>query len=83
MLIDKVRLNNQTLGFNYDDNELIIDLRKKYTKEESFTLYIKHTAQPEKVKQKNNGLENSKPLLSILICLILLRFLKPDHHQFG
>lgn len=55
MLIHKVSLNNQALDFNYDGSELIVDLPKKYTKEETFILYIKYTAQPEKVKQKGSA----------------------------
>ncbi|TYP99194.1 aminopeptidase N [Tenacibaculum adriaticum] len=54
MLMHKVTLNNQTLSYNYDNNELIIDLPRKYNRNEEFTLYIKYTAQPEKVKQKGS-----------------------------
>lgn len=55
MLIHKVSLNTKTLNYNYDGQELIIDLDKKYTKDEKFTLHIRYTAQPEKVKQKGSA----------------------------
>ena len=55
MVIQKVLLDNQKLAFNYDNFELLIDLPKEYTKEESYTIYIKYTARPEKVKQKGSA----------------------------
>ncbi|WP_299063589.1 M1 family metallopeptidase [uncultured Polaribacter sp.] len=55
MLIHEVSLNNKKLAYNYDDAEIIIDLPKKYTKNEEFTVYIKYTARPEKVKQKGSA----------------------------
>ncbi len=55
MLIHTISLNTKTLNYNYDGQELIIDLDKKYTKDEKFTLHIKYTAQPEKVKQKGSA----------------------------
>jgi aminopeptidase N len=55
MIIHLVTINNQKLEFNYDNFELIIDLPKEYTKEETYTLYIKYTARPEKVKQKGSA----------------------------
>jgi aminopeptidase N len=66
MLIHQVSLNNEKLPFNYDDFELIIDLPKEYTKEEEFTIYIKYTARPEKVKQKgSNAITTAKGLYFI------------------
>ncbi|MDB9777777.1 M1 family aminopeptidase [Polaribacter sp.] len=59
MIIHQVMLKDKKLDFNYDNFELRIDLPKKYTKEESYTLYIKYTARPEKVKQKGSAAINS------------------------
>ncbi len=55
MIIHKVSLDNQQLDFNYDDAKIAIELPKEYTKEEEFTVYIKYTARPEKVKQKGSA----------------------------
>lgn len=55
MIIHQVSLNNQKLDYNYDDYNLIIDLPKEYIRNEEFTLYIKYTARPEKVKQKGSA----------------------------
>ena len=54
MLIHQVVLGDKKLDFNYDGFELRIDLPKKYTKEESYSVYIKYTARPEKVKQRGS-----------------------------
>ena len=55
MLIHEVLLNNQKLEYNYDKLKLIIDLPKIYHRNEEFTIYIKYTAQPEKVHQKGSA----------------------------
>nr|WP_299033499.1 M1 family metallopeptidase [uncultured Tenacibaculum sp.] len=55
MEIHKVTMNNQPLDFNYDDFELVINLPRKYNRNEEFTLYIKYTARPERVKQKGSA----------------------------
>ncbi|MBA6155171.1 M1 family metallopeptidase [Tenacibaculum sp. S7007] len=55
MIIHKVTMNNQPLDYNYDDFQLIIDLPRKYKRTEDFTVYIKYTARPEKVKQKGSA----------------------------
>ncbi|PKH52092.1 peptidase M1 [Tenacibaculum sp. Bg11-29] len=55
MLIHKVTMNKQTLAYNYDDFKLIIDLPRAYKRTEEFTIYIKYTARPEKVKQKGSA----------------------------
>ncbi len=55
MIIQKVTMNNQPLDYNYDDFQLIIDLPRKYKRTEEFTIYIKYTARPEKVKQKGSA----------------------------
>ena len=54
MIIHKITMNNQALDYNYDDFELIIDLPRIYKRTEEFTIYIKYTARPEKVKQKGS-----------------------------
>ncbi|APZ47293.1 peptidase M1 [Polaribacter reichenbachii] len=54
MLIHSITLNNSKLDYNYDDYDLIIDLPKTYQKNEEFTLYIKYTSRPEKVKDKGS-----------------------------
>ncbi len=55
MIIHKITMNNQPLDYNYDDFQLIIDLPRKYKRTEEFTIYIKYTARPEKVKQKGSA----------------------------
>ena len=55
MLIHSVTLNGNSLDYNYDDYELTIDLPRKYKRTEEFTLYIKYTARPERVKQKGSA----------------------------
>jgi aminopeptidase N len=55
MLIHQVFMNNKALEYSYDDKlKLIIDLPKIYQKQEKFTIYIKYTAQPEKVYSKES-----------------------------
>ena len=57
MLIHQVALDQkgklQNLPYTYKDDLLRIKLPKKYQKDENYTVYIKYTAQPEKVP--NNG----------------------------
>ena len=57
MLIHQVALDQQgklqNLPYIYRDDLLRIKLPKKYQKDENYTVYIKYTAQPEKVP--NNG----------------------------
>ena len=55
MIIHQVSSNNQQLEYNYDDFKIFIKLPKEYEKEEEFTVYIKYTARPEKVKQKGSA----------------------------
>jgi aminopeptidase N len=55
MLIHTVSLNNSPLEYNYDGLEIVIELPKKYSKGEKYTLYIKYTARPEKVEQKGSS----------------------------
>ncbi|MFV0248269.1 MAG: M1 family aminopeptidase [Tenacibaculum sp.] len=66
MLIHEVALNEKKLAYNYDGLKLIIDLPRIYSKDEDFTLYIKYTARPEKVKQKaSKAIRSSKGLYFI------------------
>ena len=51
MLIHEVSLNNKVLSYDYNEYVLEIELPKTYTKNEEFTIYIKYTARPEKVKE--------------------------------
>ena len=55
MLIHTVKLDNKELPYNYNGLRLLIDLPKKYRKDEKYTLYIKYTARPEKVIQKGSS----------------------------
>lgn len=55
MLIHNVTMDAKKLPFEYDGFQLKIQLPKDYKKEEEFTVYIKYTAQPEKVKQKGSA----------------------------
>ena len=56
MLIHKVTLNGNPLNYTYNDGlKLIVDLGRSYTRNEEFTIYIKYTARPEKVKQKGSS----------------------------
>ncbi|ADX67949.1 M1 family metallopeptidase [Weeksella virosa] len=55
MLIHEVVLidNNKQkkLKYHNDDNQLIIDLDKTYTRNEPYKIYIKYTARPNEIKQ--------------------------------
>ncbi len=58
MLIHKVALDQQgkqqPLPYHYKNDVLRIKLPKTYQKGETYTVYIKYTAQPEKVTEKGN-----------------------------
>ncbi|WP_299681750.1 M1 family metallopeptidase [uncultured Tenacibaculum sp.] len=54
MLIHKITLNNVDLKYKYDGFKLKINLPKTYERDEKVTIYIKYTAQPERVKQKGS-----------------------------
>ena len=54
MLIHTITLQNKKLDYHYDGYQITINLPKKYTKEENFTVYINYTARPEKVKEKGS-----------------------------
>ncbi|CAL2074854.1 M1 family metallopeptidase [Tenacibaculum sp. 190524A02b] len=76
MIFHKVTMKSQPLKYNYDGFKIIIDLPKAFKRNEEFTIYLKYTARPEKVKQKGsaaitsakglyfinpNGLDKQKP----------------------
>ena len=54
MLIHEISLDGNALNYNYDDYKITIKLPKEYTKQEEFTIYLKYTARPEKVKEQGN-----------------------------
>ena len=54
MIIHSVSLAGENLDYTYDGKHLNIDLKNEYTKEESYTLYLKYTARPEKVIEKGS-----------------------------
>jgi len=55
MLLHEISLNGKKLDYDYDGYEINVKLPKKYSKEEPFTLYVKYTARPEKVKEKGSA----------------------------
>jgi aminopeptidase N len=55
MLIHKVSLNGKIVDYDYDQYEITLKLPRKYSKEEEFTVYIKYTARPEKIKEKGSA----------------------------
>ena len=55
MIIHQVFLDNKALDYHYDGFKINIELPKNYIKDETFTIYIKYTARPEKVKQKGSA----------------------------
>jgi len=54
MLIHEIRMQERILEYNYDSNTLIIDLGSAYARDQEFEVYIKYTAQPERVKQQGS-----------------------------
>jgi aminopeptidase N len=54
MIIHAISLDNKNLDYNYDGYQLTIELPKEYKKGETYTLYLKYTARPEKVKDKGS-----------------------------
>lgn len=53
--IHNIKVNNKKTTYNYIDNKIIIDLDKTYKKGEEYTVYVKYTANPEKVKQEGSA----------------------------
>ena len=54
MIIHAISLDNKNLDYNYDGYQLNIELPKEYKKGETYILYLKYTARPEKVKDKGS-----------------------------
>jgi len=64
--VHAVKVNNKNTGFNYKNNELTIELDKTYKKGESYTVYIKYTANPEEITQKGSAaIQDAKGLYFI------------------
>jgi aminopeptidase N len=55
MIIHEVKMADKKLDYNYDGNELIIDLNNMYSRGETFHIYIKYTARPEMVEQAGSA----------------------------
>ncbi len=54
MIIKTITLDDEKLGYNYDGYQIHIELPKQFIKGETYTLYIKYIARPEKVKEKGS-----------------------------
>ncbi|CEN46176.1 conserved exported hypothetical protein [Capnocytophaga canis] len=65
MLIHEVKLNDQPLKYAYENDFLKIKLDKIYQKNENYTVYIRYTAQPEKVIEKEGARSDAKGLYFI------------------
>jgi len=66
MIINQITLGSASLDYYYDGKEIRIELPRKYTRDEKFTLYIKYIARPEEVKQKgSNAIKQAKGLYFI------------------
>lgn len=55
MLIHKVLLNNKQLKYTYNKEQITIQLPRTQKRNEEMTIYVKYTAQPEKVVQKGSA----------------------------
>jgi aminopeptidase N len=55
MIIHEVKMGDKKLEYNYENNELTINLGNIYTRDEEFEIYIKYTARPELVTQKGSA----------------------------
>lgn len=55
MIIHSIELDHKELPYHYDGFKIRIELPRKYTKEETYTLHISYTARPEKVTQKGSA----------------------------
>ncbi len=66
MDIHEVRLEDQTLPFEYDGLQLTIPLGKTYTRNQRYTVYINYTAKPDEVKQQGSAaIQSAKGLYFI------------------
>ena len=52
--IHEVSIEGVQKDYNYTNDQLTIELGKTYTKSDSYTVYIKYTANPEEVRQKGS-----------------------------
>jgi len=65
-LIHEVKVNNNIASYSSVDNKLIIGLGKLFNKGESYEVYVKYTAQPEKVRQQGSiAIKDAKGLYFI------------------
>jgi len=55
MLIDKVTKDGKALKFDYDGQQLVVQLDNIYVKDEEYTLHISYTARPEEVTQEGSA----------------------------
>ena len=55
MLLHEVSLNDKKLDYTYNDFKINIQLPKIYNKDEKFTIYVKYTARPEKIKAEGSA----------------------------
>ncbi len=57
--INEVKVNAKKADYTYDGYKLTINLGKKFTKEESYDVYIDYVAMPNKIKVKGSAAINS------------------------
>ena len=53
--INEVKINNKTAEYTYDGYKLIINLGKKFTKEESYDVFVDYVAMPNRIKIKGSA----------------------------
>lgn len=58
MLIHKISSNGKDLKYEYDGNEIKINLGNTYGKDDDYNIYIKYTARPEEVTQEGSAAIN-------------------------
>jgi len=64
--IHAVKVDSKKASFNYENDKLTIELGKTFSKEETYTVYIKYTAKPEETKQKSSlAIQDAKGLYFI------------------
>ncbi len=64
--IHEVQVENINASYNYENNEITIELGRTYTKDEDYEIYIKYTAKPEEIKQKGSiAIQDAKGLYFI------------------
>ena len=55
MIIHAVRMNDKPLVYQYDSQQIQIELPEVFGKDQAFTIYVKYTARPEKVQQNGSA----------------------------